>query len=198
MSRTERTSSKSSASEYVAPLAAVAGLVLTALLLWDMASGERLPRRASPSFEARGQGRVPNEPERPAEDAPYRAPAADDDIPVKPAGTDASFDDERMRPHPIDEPRRRIYRENDLHGAMMGAMNVGDYQGLRALVEEYRLDAPEDPYRLQEGYSLIADCLERLTPERKAAAREYWTTKRGSTARRFVRRHCLDRRAVND
>jgi hypothetical protein len=76
---------------------------------------------------------------------------------------------------------------------MAGAMNVGDYLGLRALIEEYRGDYPEDTHRLQEGYSIIADCLERLTPERQATAREYWQTKRGSLVRRFIRRHCLEK-----
>ncbi len=44
---------------------------------------------------------------------------------------------ERPHSHPIDEQRRRIYRENNLSFVMMGAMNVGDYLGLRALIEEY-------------------------------------------------------------
>lgn len=93
----------------------------------------------------------------------------------------------------MDETRRRIYRENNLSVSLMGAMNAGDHQGLRALIAEYRADYPEDEHRLQEGYSLIADCMERLTAERQKVAREYWRTHRGSIARRFIRRHCLDK-----
>lgn len=95
--------------------------------------------------------------------------------------------------HPVTSDRQRIYRENNLNAALMGAMNVRDHQGLRALIEEYRLDYPEDTHRLQEGYSLVADCLEKLTPERQAKARDYWKAKRGSPVRRFIREHCLAR-----
>jgi hypothetical protein len=76
-------------------------------------------------------------------------------------------------------------------------MNVGDYLGLRALLEEYRMDYPEDAHRLHEGYRLIADCLEEVTPERQEAAREYWKENRGSTVRRFIRRHCLERDVIS-
>lgn len=93
--------------------------------------------------------------------------------------------------HPITSDRQRIYRENNLNAALMGAMNVGDHQGLRALIEEYRLDYPKDTHRLQEGYTLVADCLEKLTAERQAKARQYWKAKRGSPVRRFIRQHCL-------
>lgn len=193
MSPVERSSERTRASGYAAPLAAVVVLALTAWLLWDMASGGERQTRAIPVVVT-----PTSEPQTSA--APELEPPeastveiAEDGIPIKPPGSEHSSDDERMHPHPIDDTRRRIYRENNLNGAMMGAMNVGDYQGLRALVEEYRMDYPEDTYRLQEGYTLIADCMEQLTPERQARAREYWKTKRGSTVRRFVRRHCLER-----
>lgn len=107
-----------------------------------------------------------------------RQVAADEQAPGRPS-------------HPVTSDRQRIYRENNLNAALMGAMNVRDHQGLRALIEEYRLDYPEDTHRLQEGYTLIADCLEKLTPELQAKARQYWKAKRGSPVRRFIRQHCL-------
>lgn len=97
--------------------------------------------------------------------------------------------------HPIDEQRRRIYRENNFHAALMSAMNQSDVPGLRALVEEYRSAYPEDEYGLQHGYTLVADCLDRLTSERQEQARHYWRTNRSSTVRRFIRRYCLERPA---
>lgn len=103
-----------------------------------------------------------------------------------------------MHPHPVDAPRLAINRENNFNASMMGAMNVGDYLGLRALLEEYSMDYPEDEYRLQAGYRLIADCLEALTPERQEAARKYWQENRGSLVRRFIRRHCLERNVVHN
>jgi hypothetical protein len=122
---------------------------------------------------------------------------ASDGIPIKAAGAEDSTEHEPKHPHPVDETRRRIYRENNLNGALMGAMNVGDYQGLRALIQEYEIDYPEDTYRLQEGYTIIADCMEELTTERQERAREYWKTKRGSLVRRFIRRLCLEKPTVD-
>lgn len=113
------------------------------------------------------------------------------------AGVASEPHNEPAHPHPIDAQRLRIYRENNLNASLMGAMNVGDYLGLRALLEEYRMDYPEDAHRLHEGYRLIADCLEELTPERQEVARKYWKENRGSTVRRFIRRHCLERDVVS-
>lgn len=103
----------------------------------------------------------------------------------------------RRESHPIDDARRRIYRENDFNVAFMGAMNVGDYRALRTLLDEYQRAYPEDEHQLQEGYTIVADCLERLTVERQTEARAYWTNNRASIVRRFIRRHCLDRAVVD-
>lgn len=99
--------------------------------------------------------------------------------------------------HPIDAQRQRIYRENNFHAAMMSAMNQSDVPGLRALVAEYRSAYPEDEFQLQEGYSLVANCLDQLTAERQEQARHYWRTNRSSTVRRFIRRYCLERSALS-
>lgn len=191
MSRTD--SAETSSSRFLVALVVFA-LALTAWVLWDMATDEPAERRASRSTPVTPPATTVAAAPEPSATQPG-APAVElaaDGIPIKPAGSEQSTEHEAMHPHPIDDARRRIYHENNLNGAMMGAMNVGDFQGLRALIEEYRMDYPEDSLRLQEGYTIIADCLERLTPERQEHAREYWRTKRGSTVRRFIRRHCLD------
>ncbi len=107
---------------------------------------------------------------------------------AKPRGVD-----EKHPPsHPLDPQRQHIYRENNFHASMMSAMNQGDVDGLRALVEDYRLAYPEDEFDLQDGYTVIADCLDRLTADRQERARHYWRTNRSSLVRRFIRRHCLE------
>jgi hypothetical protein len=103
-----------------------------------------------------------------------------------------TVDAEHPPSHPLDPQRQRIYRENNFHASMMSAMNQGDVDGLRALVEDYRLAYPEDEFDLQDGYTVIADCLDRLTAERQERARHYWRTNRSSLVRRFIRRHCLE------
>ena len=114
--------------------------------------------------------------------APMReSPAHDDEAP-----------DELRKPHPITPQHQRIFEENSRIGAMNYAMDRGDFAALRRLNSEYRQDYPEDADVLKEGYALIADCLEQRTPRAIAAARRFWQTQRGSSLRRYVRRHCLE------
>jgi len=115
------------------------------------------------------------------------APAAPSPPPEAPdAGT------EELRPtHPLTPRHVRIQRENNLVGAMEGAMDVRDGPGLRRLLQEYRNEFPEDPNQLQDGYRVIADCLEYPGPEATAAGQKYYDRERGSTLRRFVARYCM-------
>ena len=113
-----------------------------------------------------------------------------DEIPLMQAGAEDSAAHGPRRPHPITETRLRIYRENNLIGAMNQAMDLGRFHTLRELNSQYREDYPEDEHGLQQAYDLIADCQQELTDERQAHAREFWTKHRSSQLRRFVRRHC--------
>lgn len=118
------------------------------------------------------------------------APVAPDEIPIMAAGSEDSSSHGPRHPHPITPTRLRIYRENNLMGAMSRAMDRGRYEELRQLNAQYRDEYPEDEHNLQRAYDLIADCQEQLTDERQAAAREFWKKHRSSQLRRFVRRHC--------
>ena len=99
---------------------------------------------------------------------------------------------EELRPsHPLTPRHARIYRENNLIGAMEGAMDVRDGRGLRYLLQQYRSEFPEDPNELQEGYGIIANCLEHPGPDTTAAGQQYYDRERGSTLRKFIARYCL-------
>lgn len=176
-----------------APLAVVLALAVMGWVLWG-------PSQDDPSEPVAKKERQETPATVRAKAVPVEEVAPDEPAPEEEttlaAGVDEDARPAREPSHPITPTHERIYRENNLNGAMAGAMHVGDYLGLRALVEEYRMDYPEDSYRLQEGYSIIADCLEKLTEERQETAREYWKTKRGSLVRRFIRRHCLDKAVV--
>ncbi|XYI02718.1 hypothetical protein ACMHYB_24390 [Sorangium sp. So ce1128] len=63
---------------------------------------------------------------------------------------------------------------------------------MRELVHEYRRTHPGDPNQLQDGYEIIADCLETPGEESRAAAEAYHAEHRASTVRRFVRTICLE------
>jgi hypothetical protein len=165
-------------------LCAAATSLLLALLTiepWSRARPEPSPARATAATPA-------PEPLAPPTSSWERAADGMPIMPHSPVDT-AAFGP--MHPHPHTPTHDRIYRENNLVGQLNGSMDRGDIVGLRLLLEQYRQDFPEDAHRLQEGYALIADCLEGTTDETRARATRYWKERRGSTLRRYVRRHCL-------
>ena len=97
-----------------------------------------------------------------------------------------------MPSHPVTADHRRIYRENNLIGDLNGAMDLADIAGLRGLLRQYREEYPEDAHVLQDGYALIADCLERPGPDTRAIAQRYYDEQLDSGLRRYIRRHCLE------
>jgi hypothetical protein len=93
--------------------------------------------------------------------------------------------------HPMTPKRIWIQHENQLVGAMNDAVDLADGPRLRRILTTYRERYPEDPSQLEEGYGLIADCLEHPSAQSKAAAQRYYDEERGSILRLFVARHCL-------
>jgi len=117
---------------------------------------------------------------------------AADGVPIKPHVPHEGEPDGPMHPHATTPAHERIYRENNLLGALNGAMDVKDAAGLRKLLDQYRTEYPDDPHALQEGYSVIADCLDKPGDVSREAARSYYQANKASTLRRYVRRHCLE------
>jgi hypothetical protein len=100
--------------------------------------------------------------------------------------------DAELRPsHPITPAHERIYRENNMIGAMNAAMDLGNIEELRRLNREYRREYPEDSHLMQEGYDIIADCMERRTAANRVAAQRFYDTQIASMLRRYIRIHCL-------
>jgi hypothetical protein len=112
--------------------------------------------------------------------------------PIAPANTGAAHA-AGMLPHPITPEHERIFRENSLIGSLDGAMDAKDAPGMRVLLKEYHDEYPEDANVLQEGYALIASCLENPGAGARAAAQRYYDERLDSGLRRFIRRHCLER-----
>jgi hypothetical protein len=135
------------------------------------------------------------------------APAAPVPIPPEPPTMAATSDSEPTAlryadsegphepgtlPHPITPQHERIFRENNLIGNLNGAMDVKDVQGLRKLLAQYREEYPEDAHVMQDGYELIANCLENPGPETRSVAQRYYDEQLDSGLRRYIRRHCLE------
>lgn len=171
------------------------GVVVLALLAIGVVAGLMRPSPAAP--EVPGPGPVVRAPEPEPVSAPSPpseiTPVAfvPEGVPVRPAGS-AEVDARGMVPHPITPQHARIFRENNLIGDLNGAMDVKDAAGLRRLLQQYRDEYPEDGHVLQDGYQLIADCLERPGAATRAAAQRYYDEQLDSGLRRYIRRHCLE------
>jgi hypothetical protein len=130
--------------------------------------------------------------------APAPAPKRDttpasffDGVPIRPAGS-ADVDARGMVPHPITPTHERIFHENNLIGDLNGAMEVKDAAGLRRLLKQYRDEYPEDAHVLQDGYQLVANCLDQPGRETHAVAQRYYDEQLDSGLRRYIRRYCLE------
>jgi hypothetical protein len=110
-----------------------------------------------------------------------------------PAGSTAPPIGEPRHPHPITPQHERIYRENNLTFSLDGAVDVEDVAAIRRLLTTYRQEFPEDSLVLQQGYEIIANCLERPGETTRAAAQHFYDTELASALRRHVRRHCLEK-----
>lgn len=165
---------------------AAASIVLSGLIVWLLRSHEVVAPRAP----SRDRGALRSEP------APRPSLAlerASDGLPIKPAAAGAPVPDGPMHPHPITPAHQRIFRENDLVAALNLAVDLADAARIREALERYRAEYPEDAHRLQEGYAIIAACLEQLDDAARERAQRFWSTEIRSQTRRYVRRYCLER-----
>ncbi|MDC0681485.1 hypothetical protein [Sorangium atrum] len=117
--------------------------------------------------------------------------AAIDDLPVIGPSPDDRHEGP-AHPHPITQRHVEIQHENGLIGLLNDAMGARNGARMRELVHEYRRTHPGDPNHLQDGYEIIADCLDAPGESSRAAAEGYYAEHRASTVRRFVRRICLE------
>jgi hypothetical protein len=167
-------------------------------LLWLRGERPKPPAEPPPETAEESPPRAELPATRPRPAPPTPPPArpleyGDDGIPIMPPGPNDPRPDGPVHPHPITPRHERIFRENHLVGQLNGAMDVKDFAGMRRLLEEYRRDYPEDDNMLQDGYAIVADCLERPGDAAARAAAVRWgETHRGSTLRRFVNRHCIE------
>ena len=175
----------------------VAGAAVVALVAW-LALRDRAeePTASAPVDEPEGPPaetrRLPPVPRTPAprDAAPYKEETATSDgLPIAPPRGDVLG---AAHPHPITPQHERIYGENRLVGALEGAMEVKDVAGMRRLLAQYRREYPEDDQELQDGYGIIADCMERPGAGPRAAAERWLDAHNGSTAKRYVLRYCIE------
>ncbi|WP_433937337.1 hypothetical protein AB3662_22150 [Sorangium cellulosum] len=156
--------------------------------------GQRLPsaRQEAPRGEAPREAASRSASDEPRAPAGSAEPAeAVDGLPLVGPSPDDRHDGP-AHPHPITPRHLEIQHENGLVALLNDAMSARNGARMRELVNEYRRTHPGDVSRLQEGYGIIADCLEAPGEASRAAAEGYYAQRRASTVRRFVRTICLE------
>jgi hypothetical protein len=178
----------------------IAGLAACALGAW-LVHRARQPDAPAATEEVRAETEPSEAPpappprHRPPPPPPAAAPPPRDEIitsdglPIMPVRGEATGP---AHPHPITPRHLRIFAENRLIGGIEGAMEVKDTAGMRRLLEQYRREYPEDDYQLQDGYALIADCLDHRDDGTRAAAERWLDQHNGSGTKRFLVRYCID------
>jgi hypothetical protein len=170
---------------------AFSALLVSAALLgtFSLSRREKLPApQSTPREQNVTSAALPLEPTPPGARAVLASAARPSTpLPAKPPA------EELRQSHPITPQHERIYRENQLTFALDGAVDVQDARGIRRLLASYRQEFPEDSLVLQQGYELIADCLERPGEPSRAAAQHFYDSELASALRRHVRRHCLEK-----
>jgi hypothetical protein len=170
-----------------APWVGLGVLVVAAAILWSLFREPEMarPKPASTPREA---------PAAAATTAPAPVAStelAEDGIAIMAAGpSDHSADDPR-HPHPVTPTHLRNFRQLNMVAVLNGAMDVGDVDELRRVNRQYREEYPEATL-LQDGYDIIANCIQERTQATREAAERYWETAIASNLRRYVRRHCLE------
>ena len=112
---------------------------------------------------------------------PFAGPGRDD-----PAGPG-------MLPHPITAEHLRIYRDVDLLEGTFAALKRRDFARARSLLDQHAREYASGYDDLQDGLSILADCMETSSAEARERAQRFYDQHTESTARRKIRRHCLER-----
>ncbi|WP_438030720.1 hypothetical protein [Sorangium sp. So ce233] len=156
--------------------------------------GRRLPsaRQEAPRGEALREAASRRASDEPPASAGSAGPAeAVGGLPLVGPSPDDRHDGP-AHPHPITPRHLEIQRDNGLLALLNDAMSARNGARMRELLNEARRTHPGDASRLQDGYAIIADCLEAPGEASRAAAEGYYAQRRASTVRRFVRTICLE------
>ena len=150
----------------------------------EPAQGERaapapvLPQSSAPTaaLTMKAETAVPADPY----EGMYAGPGPDD-----PAGPG-------MLPHPITKEHVRLYRDVELLDGAWQALKQRDFQQARVLLRQHASEYGAAGYDdLNDGLTLLADCMEHPSATTRARAQHFYDHRTASTARRKIRKHCL-------
>jgi len=130
--------------------------------------------------------------------APPRAPEQPRATQQAPAADTAPTDDSPEHPHPITAEHLALYRDVDLLDAAWQAARAGDFPRARALLDQHRREYPRPDDDLNEGLSLLVDCMQEPSVGARDRAQRFYDTRTFSMMRRRIRHHCLEPLAALD
>jgi pyruvate/2-oxoglutarate dehydrogenase complex dihydrolipoamide acyltransferase (E2) component len=117
----------------------------------------------------------------------------------QPAAADTAPPDAALaHPHPITAEHLALYRDVDLLDAAWQAARDGDFAQARTLLAEHRREYPRSDDDLNEGLSLLVDCMQEPSVAARERAQRFYDTRTFSMMRRRIRRHCLEPLAALD
>ena len=96
------------------------------------------------------------------------------------------------KPHPVTPAHLYIHGEVHLIESAWTALERRDFAKARELVEEHHAAYAGRNDDLDEGISLLADCMEYPSEDTRSRAQRFYDEETYSTARRRIRRWCLD------
>jgi hypothetical protein len=153
----------------------------------------RLPHAQAPAAHAQGRAQRDAAPAESASREPARAEQAV--LPGIPAGTsDGPVASASARlPHPLTEEHLRRQQEVTEISQAYEALEARDFARARQLVREHRTTSVGRHHDdIDEGLSLLADCMERPGSDTRGRAQRFYDEATYSTTRRRVKRWCLD------
>lgn len=95
-------------------------------------------------------------------------------------------------PHPITAEHLRLYRDADLLNGASQALATRSVAGARALLAQHEREYGATGATEREGLTVLADCIAEPSAATRQRARSFYATHRASTARRQIRRECLE------
>ena len=119
---------------------------------------------------------------------PLPAPAAAQRPPPR---TERPHDPDPLR-HPITADHLRLHRDVDLLDAAWQALKAGDFERARAALAEHRREYPSERDDLNDGLTILSDCMEYRSAEARARAQQFYDEQTHSMVRRRIRRECLE------
>ena len=115
-----------------------------------------------------------------------------DGLPIMPPGANDPRPDGPVHPHPITPQHQRIYARTAWSASSTAPWTSRTCRRCGSCSRSTGATTRKTTTMLQDGYAVIADCLEHPGEATRAAATQWAETHRGSTLRRFVNRHCLE------